>query len=107
MFYVVITNFFNKNILIGFGIINNLKISIFIKKKATFLIAVKCVWQFAERIYKESAAQAEGQQAGGPGEAGPGPEAAGGAEEAGASDSGESGGKVYDADYEVVDDDKK
>ncbi len=63
--------------------------------------------QFAERIYKESAESAE-QQAGGPGgETDPGTAAGGaGAEEAEAPDSGEAGGKVYDADYEVVDDDK-
>ncbi len=56
---------------------------------------------FAERIYRESAAQnAEGQ----------GPQGAPGAEEAGESTGAgpeESGEKVYDADYEVVDDDKK
>src|SRR6056297_1662883 len=57
---------------------------------------------FAERIYRESAAQnSEAQQ-------GPqGPEGAETAGEAGEAGSEESGEKVYDADYEVVDDDKK
>jgi len=57
---------------------------------------------FAERIYRESAAQnAEAQQ----GQQEPqGAETAG---ESGEAGSGESGEKVYDADYEVVDDDKK
>ncbi|MFW5770248.1 MAG: molecular chaperone DnaK [Spirochaetota bacterium] len=57
---------------------------------------------FAERIYRESAAQnAEAQQ----GPQGPqGAETEGGTGESGSEESGE---KVYDADYEVVDDDKK
>ncbi len=53
---------------------------------------------FAERIYKESASQQQGQQAS--------PEQGGGARE-GAQSQGQQGEKVYDADYEVVDDEKK
>ena len=56
--------------------------------------------QFAERIYQQ-AAQQQQQQGGGHGPAGDaGPE--GGAQQGGGSNE-----KVYDADYEVVDDDKK
>ncbi len=50
---------------------------------------------FAERIYKEASAQQQAQQPGGGPESAPG----GGA--------GGQGENVYDADYEVVDDDKK
>jgi len=53
--------------------------------------------QFAERIYQQAAQQQPGGQGPSDGEAGP----------EGATQGGASGEKVYDADYEVVDDDKK
>jgi molecular chaperone DnaK len=60
--------------------------------------------KFAERIYKDSAAQqgggAQGQPEGAPGDGQQGNPSGAGQAEAG-------GDKVYDADYEVVDEDKK
>jgi molecular chaperone DnaK len=58
----------------------------------------------SEELYKQAAASAGGAPGAGPGAAGPGPEASGGAASGGAK---KPDGDVVDAEFEVVDDDKK